>query len=134
MPEEILHHASLNEVKVSEDEDVRPPKHCQASMQASTLSLSTKSYLRFLYASCVLPPMGLASAKCHVSLYYLTYPEASTSGRQREADSMRSTSGDSHLPQLWSFCLVSWLLVSWHGSLQKSHGTTSAQSRGDTIC
>ena len=59
MPGEILQGATLNEVKINEDKDGRPIKHCKASY-ASTLSLSIESYLLSLNIMC--PPMGLASA------------------------------------------------------------------------
>jgi hypothetical protein len=73
MPKEIFFYASLNEGKISEDEDESPTKHCKASYTISP-SLSTE-----LSANIMCPPMGLDSAKHHVSLHHMTYPKISTS-------------------------------------------------------
>ena len=62
--------------KAKINEGTGPTKHCKASY-ASTPSLSMESYLYSPNITC--PPMGLASAKHHVSLYHMTYPEVSTS-------------------------------------------------------
>jgi hypothetical protein len=53
MPE-VLCHASLKELKVSE-EDTRPTEHCYKTSYRITLSLSIESYLYSLQASHVLP-------------------------------------------------------------------------------
>ena len=50
----VLCHASLNKVKVSKDENLRPKKHHKDSY-ASLLPLSVESYLYFLQMSHVLP-------------------------------------------------------------------------------
>ena len=49
---EVLCHASINEVKISED--ARPTKHCQASY-ARAPSLPIESYFWSLHTSCILP-------------------------------------------------------------------------------
>jgi hypothetical protein len=82
MPGKVLCHDFLNKVKINEDQDSRPTKYCKASY-ASPLSQFLKSFLSSLQTSrvlsWVLPSGGIASAKHHITLYQLKYPETSTS-------------------------------------------------------
>jgi hypothetical protein len=100
MPGEVLCHASLNEVKISQDEDTRPIKHCKAS-----------------YASKLYHPLSpiYTLSKHHVSSHMSCLSKTPSESvlldilrnfHFREADrGMQSTSGDIHWPSLWSFCL-----------------------------
>jgi hypothetical protein len=73
MPRDVLSLASLNELKINEDQ--KPAMHFKA-IYASGLSLSVKSYLYYLQTLCVLP-LCLASAKHQVNLNDMTQPEIS---------------------------------------------------------
>ena len=79
IPGEVLCCASLSEVKISEDEGLRPMKRCKAS-NARAPSPSVD-----LSPDIMCPPMVLASAKHHMSLHHMTYPETSTSPLGMEA-------------------------------------------------
>ena len=67
---EVLCGASLNRVKISEDEDLRPTEHCRASY-ASPPSPTLRPIIRSQTSRVltgVFPSMSLASAEHHVSL------------------------------------------------------------------
>ena len=85
MPGEVLCCVFLNEVKISEDEDVKPTKHCKASY-ASTPSLFIGSYLHSLQTSHVLQwilpqpnTRWVCLSKTPRESDHMTYPETSTS-------------------------------------------------------
>lgn len=128
MSGEVLCYASLNEVKISENEDTRPMEHCKASY-ASKHSV-TVCWVLFMHSPNIAsPPTDLASAKCHMSLYHLTYPETSTSGKQVQVKCRALhglfTGSVSGLSDLFPGFLWAGM-----GACKSPHGTTSAQSRG----
>jgi hypothetical protein len=55
----VLCHASLHDVKISDDEDVQPMKHCKASYASKSLPLSVESYIS--PSKHYMPSIGLVS-------------------------------------------------------------------------